>query len=119
MNLHSRSVIHLVASVRISAFQRTHFSYPTIEGVTGEIRWDQQIDVRQVSLDSVSPGAVAAYIAKYATKSTDAFGRLDHRLYETDLVSLGVPPHLKRLVATAWNLGGRPEFEHLKLRHCM
>jgi hypothetical protein len=101
----------------VSACQRTHFSYPTIEGVTREIRWGQQIDARQVALDSVAPGAVAAYIAKYATKSTDAFGRLDHRLHETDLVSLDVRPHLKRLVTTAWNLGGRPELEHLKLRH--
>jgi len=101
----------------VRACQRTHFSYPPIEGVTGEIRWGEQIDVRQVALDSVAPGAVAAYIAKYATKSTDAFGRLDHQLHETDLVSLDVRPHLKRLVTTAWELGGRPELEHLKLRH--
>ena len=95
----------------VSACQRTHFSYPTIEGVTGEIRWGEQIDVRQVALDSVAPGAVAAYIAKYATKSTDAFGRLDHRLRETDLVSLDVRPHLKRLVhhsmGSRWPAGAR------------
>ena len=101
----------------VSACQRTHFSYPTLEGVTGEIRWGKQIDVRQVALDSVAPGAVAAYIAKYATKSTDAFGRLDHRLHESDLALLDVRPHLKRLVTTAWDLGDRTELEHLKLRH--
>ncbi len=66
----------------ITASQRTRFSYPTTEGITGDIRWGQQIDVRHVALDSMAPGAVAAYIAKYATKSTDAFGRLDHRLRE-------------------------------------
>jgi hypothetical protein len=70
-----------------------------------------------VALDSTMPGAVAAYIAKYATKSTDAFGRLDHRLHESDLVALDLRPHVERLVTTAWNLGGRPELEHLKLRH--
>lgn len=99
-----------------NACQRTHLRYPATEGVTGEIRWGRQIDVRHIALDSVAPGAVAAYIAKYATKSTDAFGRLDHRLHETDLASLNVRPHLKRLVITAWDLGGRPELGHLKLR---
>lgn len=103
-----------VAVVR--ACQQTSVSYPATEGITGEIRWGQQIDVRHVAVDSVAPGAVAAYIAKYATKSTDAFGRLDHRLNETDLASLDVRPHLKRLVTTAWELGGRPELKHLKLR---
>jgi hypothetical protein len=100
----------------ISACQRTHLQYPATGGITGEIRWGRQIDVRKVALDSVAPGAVAAYIAKYATKSTDAFGRLDHRLHETDLALLDVRPHLKRLVTTTWNLGGRPELRHLKLR---
>ena len=109
------SLERLEAAV-VGACQRTCFSYPTTRGVTGEIRWGEQIDARRVALDSVAPGAVAAYIAKYATKSTDAFGRLDHRLHETDLVSLDVRPHLKRLVTTAWDLGGRPELEHLKLR---
>ena len=100
----------------VTASQRTRFPYPTTEGITGNIRWGQQIDVRHVALDSTAPGAVAAYIAKYATKSTDAFGRLDHRLRESDLAALDVRPHLKRLVLTAWELGGRPELEHLKLR---
>ncbi len=103
-----------VAVVR--ACQQTHVSYPTTEGVTGELWWGEQIDVRHVAVNSAAPGAVAAYIAKYATKSTDAFGRLDHRLNETDLASLDVRPHLKRLVTTAWELGGRPELKHLKLR---
>jgi len=98
------------------ACQRTHFSHPATRGVSGEIRWGQQIDVRQVALDSTAPGAVAAYIAKYATKSTDAFGRLDHRLRKSDLAALDVRPHLERLVLTAWELGGRPELKHLKLR---
>ena len=100
----------------ITASQRTRFSYPTTEGTTGAILWGQQIDVRHVALDSTAPGAVAAYIAKYATKSTDAFGRLDHRLRESDLPALDVRPHLERLVLAAWDLGGRPELEHLKLR---
>jgi len=98
------------------ACQRTRFSYPSTKGISGEIRWGQQLDVRQVAFDSTAPGAVAAYIAKYATKSTDAFGRLDHRLRKSDLAALDVRPHLERLVLTTWELGGRPELTHLKLR---
>lgn len=109
-------MLELFEAAVISACQRTHFQYPATGGVTGEIRWGRQIDVRHVALDSVAPGVVAAYIAKYATKSTDAFGRLDHRLHQTDLASLDVRPHLKRLVMTAWDLGGQPELGHLKLR---
>jgi hypothetical protein len=101
----------------VSACQRTRFLYPTTRGINGDIRWGEQIDVRRVALDSLAPGAIAAYIAKYATKSTDAHGRLDHRLHETGLVSLDVRPHLKRFVTTAWDLGGRPELERLRLRH--
>ena len=100
----------------VGACQRAHLTYPTTAGVSGEIRWGEQIDVRRVAFDSVAPRAVAAYISKYATKSTDAFGRLDHRLHQTDLDRLEVRPHLKRLVTTAWELGGRPELKHLKLR---
>ena len=105
-----------VEAAVISACQRTHVRYPATDDVSGEIRWGKQIDVRRVALNSVAPGAVAAYIAKYATKSTDPFGRLDHRLHKTDLASLDLRPHLKRLVTTAWALGGRPELGHLKLR---
>jgi hypothetical protein len=101
----------------VGASQRGYVTYPPTPGVTGEARWGEQIDVRRVALDSTPPGAVAAYIAKYATKSTEAFGRLDHRLNESDLALLDLRPHLKRLVTTAWDLGGRPELEHLKLRH--
>lgn len=109
------TVEELEAAV-VGACQRTRFSYPPIDGVGRDIHWGEQIDVRRVALDSVTPATVAAYIAKYATKSTDAFGRLDHRLREVDLESLDVRPHLKRLVMTAWELGGRPELEPLKLR---
>jgi hypothetical protein len=101
----------------ISSCQRVSFAYPQTALVSGEIRWGKQLDVRRVSLESIPAGAVAAYIAKYATKSTDAFGRLDRRLRESDLDQLKVRPHLERLVRAAWELGGRPELAHLKMRN--
>ena len=101
----------------ISACQRVSFAYPQTALVSGVIRWGKQLDVRRVGLESIPAGAVAAYIAKYATKSTDAFGHLDRRLRQSDLDQLKVRPHLERLVRTAWELGERPELAHLKLRN--
>lgn len=100
----------------VGACQRSHLTYPTTEGASGEIRWGEQVDVRRVALDSTAAGAVAAYISKYATKSTDAFGHLDRRLRRSDLGTLNIRPHLERLVRTAWDLGDRSELEHLKLQ---
>lgn len=100
-----------------AASQRSHVGYPVSKGIAGEARWGNQTDIRRVTLDITPPSAVAAYIAKYATKSTDSLGRLDHRLHGSDLVFLDLRAHLKRLVTTAWDLGGRPELQDLKLRH--
>ncbi len=82
-------------------------------------RWGEQIDVRPITIDgdnAMSAGVVAAYIAKYSTKSTDSLGHLDHRLRAGELSSLAVNPHLRRLVEMAWALGGREELAHLRLR---
>lgn len=90
--------------------------YPPGSGLPGAARWGAEIDVRPVASDGLQAKAVAAYIAKYATKSTDAIGRLDHKLKPSDLDALDLRPHLAWFVTTAWNLGGRPELAHLRLR---
>jgi len=61
---------------------------------------------------------VAGYIAKYATKATESFGSgLDRRLSADDLEHLdGLPAHVAELVRAAWELGGRPQFDGLRLR---
>jgi hypothetical protein len=58
---------------------------------------------------------VAGYVAKYATKSTEALGvTLDHRIGE--LEGLDVPAHVAELVQACWELGGRPGLGGLRLR---
>jgi hypothetical protein len=61
---------------------------------------------------------VAGYIAKYATKATESFGiGLDRRLNADDLDCLDkLPAHVAKLVQASWELGGRPEFDGLRLR---
>lgn len=93
--------------------------HPAGSGLLGEVRWGRQVHLHVVGNgDGPVPGAVAAYLAKYATKSTDPAGMLDHRLRPSDLDYLDdrLNPHLGQMVRTAWYLGGRPELEQLRLR---
>jgi hypothetical protein len=88
-------------------------------------RWGEQVDVRNITrADSEQAGElsaeqVAGYIAKYATKATESFGAgLDRRLTARDDLDRldGLPAHVAELVRAAWELGGCPELEGLRLR---
>jgi hypothetical protein len=86
-------------------------------------RWGEQFDVRNITradgdAGELSAEQVAGYIAKYATKATESFGSgLERRLGADDLEHLdGLPDHVAQLVHAAWELGGRPELEGLRLR---
>jgi hypothetical protein len=86
-------------------------------------RWGAQLDVRPLPRaeqdeDSIQQvRAVAAYIAKYATKSTDPLGALDRRLLRGEQIdALNVDEHHRELVETAWQLGGQAHLTDLKLR---
>jgi hypothetical protein len=81
------------------------------------MRWGRQTEVRTIGSGTAREAAITAgYIAKYATKSTEAVGGLMHRLEESDLRSLRVRPHVRRLVECAWRLGGDEQLEQLRLR---
>lgn len=90
--------------------------YPVGAGVSGSATWGAEINIRPIATTGTRPEAVAAYIAKYATKSTDGLGQLDHKLRPGDFATLNLPAHLARMVTTAWELGARPELAHLRLR---
>jgi hypothetical protein len=85
-------------------------------------RWGEQLDVHNITRDDqageLSAEQVAGYIAKYATKATESFGAgLDRRLGADDLDRLDrLPAHIGELIRAAWELGGRPELERLRLR---
>jgi hypothetical protein len=86
-------------------------------------RWGEQLDVRNITsgddqAGELSAEQVAGYIAKYATKATESFGSgLDRRIEADDLDRLDqLPAHVAEFVRAAWELGGRPELEGLRLR---
>jgi hypothetical protein len=85
--------------------------------------WGEQLDVRNITtggdqVGELSAEQVAGYIAKYATKATESFGTgLDRRIGADDLEHLdGLPAHVAELVRAAWELGGLPQLEGLRLR---
>jgi hypothetical protein len=93
----------------------------------GSARWGRQLDVRVINANGVdgvttdrgglrhSSRAVANYIAKYATKSTDDLGALDRRLTSLDdLDTRNVSVHFHRMVTTAWRLGGVTHLARLR-----
>jgi hypothetical protein len=92
------------------------------QGPTLVARWGEQLDVRHITEvgdddRELSAEQVAGYVAKYATKSTEALGvTLDHRIGEVELEGLEVPAHVAELVRACWELGGRPGLVGLRLR---
>jgi hypothetical protein len=98
---------------------------PAVEGGSARYaRWGEQLDVRNLSTSGDEAGElsaeqVAGYIAKYATKATESFGSgLDRRLTDADDLDRldKLPANVAELVRAAWELGGQPELEGLRLR---
>jgi Replication initiator protein, pSAM2 len=91
------------------------------QGVTLVARWGEQLDVRHITEAGdereLSAEQVAGYVAKYATKATEALGvTLDHPISEAELEELDLPAHVAELVRACWELGARPSLRSLRLR---
>jgi hypothetical protein len=107
-----------------TAANRTRADGPQLDGHKASFAFGTQLDVRPIrSADfeggtPVTERAVAAYIAKYATKGAEgATGTLDRRLRLIgELQAYDIPPHAERMIRTAWDLGARLELADLKLR---
>ena len=85
-----------------------------------DITWGTQLDPRTVQLTGdgeVTDVAVASYLAKYATKSTEAVGPLAVRITAGNLRLYGNPDsHQGRLILAAWHLGDHPHEDFQALR---
>ncbi len=90
-----------------------------------DIRWGAQLDTRIIRLPLADAGAggqglnvaVASYLAKYATKSTEAVGTLNARITADNVSYYGDRhTHQGRLIRAAWHLGSHthPDFRALR-----
>ncbi|WP_200215218.1 replication initiator [Micromonospora coerulea] len=102
------AAVHAAAS-RITVTTPPHSDQP--EGWV--VAWGEQVDVRHVNSASgeLTDGKVAAYLAKYATKATEATGHCSTRLTPATIDDYADPEgdHLARLIDACWHLG-RPTY---------
>ncbi|GLV80052.1 replication initiator [Streptomyces hygroscopicus] len=113
----------LTDAIRAAA-AKSEVKGPVIDGRAHRFAFGRQLDVRPIRGPELDGGtaltdrAVAAYIAKYATKGAEtATGALDRPIrFIAELAQIDVPEHTRRLVRTAWALGARKDLEHLRLR---
>lgn len=85
-----------------------------------DICWGPQLDIRTVRMSGageITDAAVASYLAKYATKSTEAVGPVAVRITLGNLHAYASPfTHHSRLIRAAWTLGHHPHEDFQALR---
>jgi hypothetical protein len=92
---------------RIRFTTTAHPAHPTGWSIT----WGQQLDIRHISIRNtdITDRMVAGYLAKYATKSTEATGHSSTRLtLDTIGLYLNHDNHIGRLIEACWRLGTNP-----------
>ncbi|MFG3379642.1 replication initiator protein RepSA [Streptomyces sp. NPDC047999] len=72
------------------------------------LRWGTQVDVQPIGAlghEDLTEQAVAAYVAKYATKAAETTGTIDRRIGELgELDRHDLPAHTRRLIEACWAL---------------
>ncbi|MFE9428251.1 replication initiator [Kitasatospora sp. NPDC006697] len=118
------ATVELLTDAIRAAARRTDIPGPLTAGREHRFTFGRQLDIRTIrSADfngpvQITERAVAAYIAKYATKGAEtATGTLDRpvRLL-AEIAHHDIPEHARRLIRTCWTLGARPELDDLRLR---
>ena len=83
------------------------------------IQWGNQVDVRVITMRGSNPvtdAMVAGYLAKYATKGTEATGHVSARITD-GTIDLHADPdgsHTERLIHACWILGREPDYHKLR-----
>ncbi|MGR4848656.1 replication initiator [Streptomyces sp. LARHCF252] len=114
----------LLADAIRAATTAARVTGPEVDGRSHTFTFGRQLDVRTIRSADFDDGqelterAVAAYIAKYATKGAEtATGTLDRPLrFLAELAQARITDHARRMIRTAWTLGARPELADLRLR---
>ena len=107
----------LVDAVRQAAAATAFVTGPHPAG-SWRIAWGDQLDVRPLRLrgdGDVTDRAVVAYLAKYATKSTESTGHVSKPLNASTVDYYADPnTHAGRLVDACWTLGGADGWDGLR-----
>ncbi|MBB5085328.1 replication initiator, partial [Nonomuraea endophytica] len=111
----------IIAALTSAAATIAYTTAPHPEQPGGwRIAWGKQHEIRPITLsasgDALDDQAVAAYLAKYSTKGTEATGHTSRRL-TPDTIDLYASPtgtHPERLIDAAWKLGQTPEWGGLR-----
>jgi hypothetical protein len=125
------TIQRLEDAVRVAA-RRACVTTPESRSVPAfAVRWGRQLDIRPIAAfgngQTLSDTAVAAYIAKYATKSAEAAGTIDTPIYcrhcggagithAQGLSLLDVSDHARRMIQVCWRLAEIPELAERNLR---
>jgi len=103
----------VLASVIRESVRRS--TAPRLDGLS--LHWGKILDVRDLGLSEGDARKVAAYVAKYSTKTTDDSKEFARRFrLRRQIENLVDDPHYRRLALTTWDLAERPAFEPLHLR---
>jgi len=101
------------------AIDRASVGFPNALGWEDDrATWGAERDIRELVVQADGDSrAIAAYIAKYATKTADGSATLAHPVRsQAELERLDLRPHISAMVRTAWRLGLARELRYLNLR---
>ncbi|MGV0750845.1 replication initiator [Mycolicibacter minnesotensis] len=110
-----------LATLIQSAARQVRVDVLALDGEVRQLRFGAQIDARPLSGEAVaeavdtgpsarvSPRRVAAYLAKYVTKSLQDFGITARRLSTEAIARLDVTEHIRAILATITELAERVE----------
>lgn len=110
------SAADLAAAVRRAAGQ---VGVPGPAGDFAEIGWGRELDIARLGGDGAIANRTAAYVAKYATKSTEVVGGLTRPISSARAAELDISEHVRRFIEAAHELGGREDLVHLHLAKCV
>ena len=119
-----------LATLRAAITDASHAANLTThrpDGTALVLGWGAQLDLREVTATArqqiedehgeISDAALAGYIAKYATKGTGATEGADRPIQGVAHIEhLRISDHHRRMITTAWELGGLPAYDGLNLR---
>ncbi|MFG2641204.1 replication initiator protein RepSA [Streptomyces sp. NPDC048370] len=117
------ATLDLLTDAIKAAAARVHVPVPAAPeyGVDQDVKltWGSQLDVQPIGAfgqgEDLTEQAVAAYVAKYATKSAENTGAVDHRVGNKEaLILLDVPDHPRRLMEACMDLD--PAYPDRRLR---